>query len=69
MSENQNWICVYTVDVLYKAEIMKQVLSDNNITAVVIDKKDSFYKFGNIEVCVQSSNVIRAKHILNKIEL
>lgn len=69
MSDKDNWVSVYTVDALYKAELIKQVLSDNNIIAVVINKKDSFYQFGHIEICVQSINVIRAKHILNNIKL
>lgn len=67
---NQNeWISVYTVDMPYKAEIVKQVLIDNQIMAFILNKRDSFYQFGDIEVCVRPEDVIRAKHIVNKIEL
>lgn len=69
MGNNEDWIPVYAGDILYKAEIVKQILIDNHIMAFVLNKRDSFYQFGDIEVCVRSEDVIRAKHIVNKIEL
>jgi hypothetical protein len=69
MNHSDDWIPVYATDMLYKAEIVKQILIDNNIMAFVLNKKDSFYQFGDIEVCVQPANVMRAKHIVNKVEL
>ncbi len=69
MNHNDDWISVYSTDMLYKAEIVKQVLSDNNIMAFVLNKRDSFYQFGDIEVYVKPGNVMRAKYIVNKIEL
>lgn len=69
MGHNDDWISVYSTDMLYKAEIIKQILSDNNIMAFVLNKRDSIYQFGDIEVYVQPANVMRAKHIVNKVEL
>lgn len=69
MGKSDDWISVYAVDMLYKAEIVKQVLMDNQIMAFILNKKDSFYQFGDVEVCVRSEDYIRAKHIVNEIEL
>ena len=69
MEDSSNWIAVYSTDVPYKAEIIKQVLLDNQIAAFVINKRDSFYQFGDIEVCVKQGDVLRAKHALKDIEL
>jgi hypothetical protein len=69
MGNKEEWIPVYAGDMLYKAEIVKQILIDNRIMAFVLNKRDSFYQFGDVEVCVRSEDVIRAKHIVNKIEL
>lgn len=69
MKDSSNWVAVYSTDEPYKAEIIKQILLDNQITAFVMNKRDSFYQFGDIEVCVKSGDVIRAKHALNNIEL
>jgi len=66
---DEKWVAVYSTDQPYKAELLKQVLSDNSIQAMVMNQRDSFYHFGDIEICVQQKNVVRAKHILKKIEL
>ncbi|MDR2847670.1 MAG: DUF2007 domain-containing protein [Bacteroidales bacterium] len=48
-----NWICVYTTNQRYRAEIVKNLLGEENIEAVILDKKDSSYTvFGEIEVFV-----------------
>ncbi len=69
MEDSSNWIAVYSTDIPYKAEIIKQILLDNQITAFVMNKRDSFYQFGDIEICVKPADVLRAKHVLNDIEL
>ena len=66
----RGWITIYTTNQLYKAEILKEVLADQNIDSVVLNKQDSSYlTFGSIEVLVTADNVISAKFILNKTEL
>ena len=48
-----NWICVYTTNQIYKAEAVKDLLTEENIEAVVMNKKDSWYLFGDVELYVQ----------------
>lgn len=64
-----DWISVYETDQLYKAELIKRFLSDNEITACVLNQQDYAYKFGSISICVQKNCVIKAKHLLNSVEL
>ncbi len=64
-----SWVTVYSTDQLYKAELIKQILSDQQIIAFILDQQDSTYLFGNIEICVKPGDVIRAKHILENTDL
>ena len=58
----KGWVQVYSTDKMFQAEILKQVLSDHEIEAVIINKMDSSYKaFGEIEVYVKNDHVIKAK--------
>jgi len=63
--EQQNWAKIHTTNVEYKAEIAKDLLENEGITCVIMDKKDSAYgAFGELELYVQRENVLKAKHIL-----
>ena len=64
-----NWERVYSSTFEHKVEIVKAVLADSDIEAVVVNKKDSFYLFGEIELHVQAENVIKAIKIIEKEEL
>lgn len=64
-----NWVSVFTTDQPYLADIVKQVLQENNIVSVVINKIDSSYSmFGEVEVYVDRDLVIKAKSIIESIE-
>jgi hypothetical protein len=54
------WQKVYSDRLLHKAEIVKAVLEDNNLTPVIINKQDSNYKFGYFEIYVTPDEVIKA---------
>jgi len=50
----ENWKCVYTTDQVYKAEAVKDFLTEENVESVVVNKKDSAYTvFGEVELYVQ----------------
>ncbi len=61
-----NWQKVYSSSFEHKVEIVSAVLEDHEISSVVINKKDSAYLFGELELYVQAENVLRAKQIINK---
>ncbi len=61
-----NWKKVYSNTYQHKVEIVQAVLKDNDIESVIMNKKDSAYLFGDIELYVQSDNVMKAKQIIEK---
>jgi hypothetical protein len=64
------WECIFITDQAYRAEIIRMVLQDNNIEAVVVNKKDSAYiQIGHVEVHVRSEDVILARIILEREKL
>lgn len=62
-----SWQTVYTTDKLYQAEIIKDVLQDNDIESVIFNQQDSAYLFGEIEIKVMPDDVIRAKFLIKDI--
>lgn len=64
-----NWISIYSTDKPWQAEIAKQILSENGIEAVVINKKDSSYMvFGELEVYVSHEDEAKSIELLKNIE-
>ncbi|MCK4854138.1 MAG: DUF2007 domain-containing protein, partial [Bacteroidales bacterium] len=37
----KDWVQIYSTDKMFQAEILKQVLADHEIEAVIINKMDS----------------------------
>lgn len=61
-------VIVYTTNQLYQAEMLKNILADHGIFSFIINKQDSNYHFGDIEVYVNQDDVIRAKMLIEKFE-
>ncbi|MCB0805317.1 MAG: DUF2007 domain-containing protein [Bacteroidales bacterium] len=61
---DQNWVKIYTTGVPYKVELLKGLLQENEIEAVIINKKDSAYLFGELELYVRVDQVVKARHII-----
>lgn len=58
------WVKVYKSDNLYRAEIVKAVLEDHDLPAVLVNKKDRIYHLGYYEVHVGSDDVLKAFKII-----
>ncbi|MBI1289000.1 MAG: DUF2007 domain-containing protein [Flavobacteriales bacterium] len=50
----------------HQAELKLALLRSENINAVIINKQDSSYLFGEAELYVPQDEVIRAKRILDE---
>lgn len=62
---HNNWIKVASSKQAYQIELLKGMLEENNIIAVTVNKKDSSYlAFGEIELFVESKDVIQAKNLI-----
>jgi hypothetical protein len=57
-------VVVYSTNRLFEAEMIKQYLSDNGILAFILNKMDSAYHFGDIEILVLKDDVIRSKKLI-----
>jgi len=64
----KDWVIVYTTNQSYQAEIFRNVLSDHEIESFIINKQDSSYKFGCIEVYVKRNHVLKAKMLVKEFE-
>ena len=68
----KNWVKIFTSTNYYQAEIVKQVLTENQIDAVLLNKQDSSHRtFGNIEVYIHQADFSQAIEImvLNQINI
>lgn len=63
---HEDWQKIYSSQFEHKIEIVKAVLEDAGIQGVVVNKKDSFYLFGELELYVNPDQVIKAKRIINE---
>ncbi|KQS31485.1 DUF2007 domain-containing protein [Dyadobacter sp. Leaf189] len=62
---DENWIKAYQSSQMIRAEIAREILEQNGIPAVIVNKKDSSYPiFGMCEVHVPASELDRAQTIL-----
>jgi len=64
----KDWVVAKTFNKAYIADIAIEVLADNGIRGVVMNKKDSSYQtFGDIEVYVEIANLEKAKQVLEEL--
>lgn len=60
-----NWSKVYESKLPYRTEMVKDILDQNGISAIIMDKKDSSYDiFGQLEVHVKAESVLNALKII-----
>lgn len=62
----KDWVKIFESDNEARTEMARQVLSDNDIDSVVINKKDRSYGFGQYELYCMRDYVIRAKLYLKE---
>jgi hypothetical protein len=65
---DNDWVKIYSTQANYKAELLKGLLEENEIIAVIVNKKDSAYLFGEIEIYVTIDNAVKAKYIISQNE-
>ncbi len=64
-----NWVKVYTTQDAITAEIIKQGLVENDIAAVIMNKKDSSYQnFGLVDVMVNAADLKAAEAYIKSTE-
>jgi hypothetical protein len=58
------WQVVYSDGFPPAVELRRAVLEENGIPAVILNKRDSSYLFGYVELLVQEEDVERAQAVL-----
>jgi hypothetical protein len=61
--ENE-WVVIANFIDDVKVQLAIDLLINNGIEAVAVDKRDRNYRFGEIEICVHRDHVIAAKEII-----
>lgn len=59
------WVKIRTYTKAYEAEIVKQMLEENGIAVVILNKQDSSYLFGKIELYVKQEEETFANVLIN----
>ena len=62
----KGWIQVASYAMVAIAELKKSVLESAGIPVILINKSDSSYLFGELELYVKHDDVIRSKMILDE---
>lgn len=63
----KDWQLVHTTDAVEKADYIKKTLEKQGLHVVIINKKDSVYQFGDIELYVLKSEAESAQQLLKTI--
>jgi len=59
-----NWVLIYSSAQLYDAELVRSMMAENDIECVIMNKQDSAYRFGEIEVYVPITEAFKAKQLI-----
>jgi len=57
-------VIVYTSKKLFEVEMIREYLSDHDITSFIMNKMDSSYHFGEIELLVPAIDELRVKDLI-----
>ncbi|WP_312330994.1 DUF2007 domain-containing protein [Sphingobacterium sp.] len=63
-----DWKKIKTYTNAIQAEIVKQMLEEHGIPAVVLNKQDSSYLFGKIELYVNGGSIEMAERLIEEAE-
>lgn len=63
-----NWVSVFVTDQICQAELIKGILNENDIDAVLLNQKDSSYPMlGSIQIMVNQNDKEKAEQIIKSI--
>jgi hypothetical protein len=60
----KDWIKIFTSSDFYRSEIVKQMLIENSIDAVLINKQLSGYNIGSVEVYIHQEDFSKAVELM-----
>ena len=63
------WIKIYTSADFFKSELVRQVLIDHEIEAILINKQGFPYRIGEVEIYIHKDSFQKALEIIMENEL
>ena len=66
---NDSWVKIFTSSDFFKSEMVRQVLIENEIDAVILNKQGYPYNIGQVEVYVQPDHFQPAIELIVKNDL
>lgn len=65
---DEQWCAIFETDQAYRAEILKDILTNNGVEAIILNQKDSAYvMLGTIKVMIRQSDRAKATEILKSV--
>ncbi len=61
-----NWMVAYETEQMFQAELVKELLEESNIEAVILNQKDSAITLGVINVMVNADDLEKATEVIKK---
>lgn len=61
-----DWVLVFSATDISELMYLQELMSEDNIETVVMNKQDSSYLFGEIELYARSSDALAAMQIIEK---
>ncbi len=62
----KDWVLVYSIGKLYRAELLKEILTENEIVCDIINKKGSAFPFGDVEVYVHKKDEAKSLELIKQ---
>ncbi len=62
------WTLIFSSDKIQEIELLKAQLQEFNIVSVIVNKQDSFYLIGDIELYVPIEDAFNANQLINKFQ-
>ncbi len=62
------WTIIFSTTDEFTGELAKGLLKENGVDYVEVNKKDSSYLFGEIELFVVRNDILRAKFVLKDLD-
>lgn len=61
-----DWVIVYSTNQVFEAGLIKEMLLEHEIECVTVNKQDSAYLIGDIEVYVPTTDAFKATQLISK---
>lgn len=64
-----DWVKVYSSSKFHQVHLIKAMLEENNIESVEMNKRDSSYNFGEVELYVKNTDEVKAHYLIRQQEI